>query len=269
MIRHSTAPPRETNPLIKPWHDTFRGRPNSDFFAAAMDGVGRDNAHLSIGLVGQRDLTGVAVRRAQAILRWDLRPSLWSHAFVVVVRDGRPAVRHVALHPRSPRFPDPAGNAVIDGELSQFDDHRIDANVALLHVPLATDEERAKVAERALINPNLDRLRYDLWHLLGVWQSFFWSAGEAPNPLREGIPEPSASFVDYCFDAIRLDLTPGASERNSAPEHLWNTAQRWHHEFERLGRPISGAWVMRDPYCTLLDPEELDDAAAPHSAGAG
>ena len=276
MIRHSLAKEGKRNPHLKNHTKKYRKRSNSEFFADALEAAGELQGYLAIGLVGHRDLPGVAVRHAQAVLRWDLRPSLWSHAFIVVGEAhgdaGGRELREVTLNPRGTAFPDPATNGVVTGTIADYDDPRIDANVALFHVPLRQDDEvneLAAIHDRAVDNPNLDRTRYDLWRSLGVWQSFFWSAGDAANPLREGFPEPSSSFVEYCYEAIRLDLSPGASERNSAPEHLWNSAVWWYEEFNALERPVSGSYVLRDPQCTLMDPDELREVERGVQPGAG
>ena len=64
-------------------------------------------------------------------------------------------------------------------------------------------------------------------------------------------------MVEYCFEEIQLDLTPGANDRNSAPEHLWNGARWWSDAFGEFDRPISGRFVIRDPHCSVLGPGEL------------
>jgi hypothetical protein len=64
-------------------------------------------------------------------------------------------------------------------------------------------------------------------------------------------------MVEYCFEEIQLDLAPGASERNSAPEHLWNGARWWSTEFGEFDRPISGRYLLRDPRCSVLSPGEI------------
>jgi hypothetical protein len=64
-------------------------------------------------------------------------------------------------------------------------------------------------------------------------------------------------LVEYRFEEIQLDLTPGANDRNSAPEHLWNGARWWSDAFGELDRPISGRYVIRDPHCAVLGPGEL------------
>jgi hypothetical protein len=274
LIRHSGASTRNPD-LLDLSADCDEGS-NLEFFDQALstlaETAGR-GGFLAIGLVGQRGIPGVVLRRAQAILRWDLRPSLWSHAFVVAEPYGGSDVealriREVAMHPRTGRFPEPAENAVGDGWLGLYANATLDANVALINVGLP-EELVEPIADRALLHPNLDRLRYDLWTSLGVWETYLWSTGVAPNPLREGYPVPSSAFIEYCYDAGHLDLAPAASERNSAPEHLWNSAVWWSETFAKLERPISGSYVLRDPYCTLLEPDEIPAHGPEPPVGAG
>ncbi|MGH9278832.1 MAG: hypothetical protein ACRD12_12110, partial [Acidimicrobiales bacterium] len=113
MIRNSGA--TRKNPALEqlPAEDFTSG--NVAFFERALARLGeKDLGHdgrLTIGFVGQRDLPGVMLRRAQAILRWDLRPSLWSHCFLITEpRGDKPvadlAVSEVVLHSRTGAFPD-------------------------------------------------------------------------------------------------------------------------------------------------------------------
>ncbi|MEK7203904.1 MAG: hypothetical protein AAB254_00195, partial [candidate division NC10 bacterium] len=85
---------------------------------------------------------------------------------------------------------------------------------------------------------------------------YLWSQGARPNPLREGVQIFSAAYVEMAFEAINLDLTPGASERNSAPEHIWNAAAWWHEAFAREGHPIGGYYVLRDKGGSLMSTDE-------------
>ena len=61
------------------------------------------------------------------------------------------------------------------------------------------------------------------------------------------------------FEAIGLDLVPGASERNSAPEHIWNAAVWWFQQggIERDDTEnafeMQGSYVIRDPGGALMD----------------
>jgi hypothetical protein len=251
-------------PLADSERTTFAQSDNLTFFSAALRRL-RDQdlgapAQAYIGLVGQCDLPGVALRRAQAELRWDRRPSLWSHAFVLGTASAgadlaRAPVFEVSLHSRSGRFPEPENNAVTEGWLGLYGGQTVDANAALIAVGVDHADLEA-IDERAARKFNLDRLRYNLWDTLGVWQAYLWTPG-APNPLREGFPVFSSAFVEYCFEAIELDLSPGASERNSAPEHLWNAARYWPEAFAEAGHQIAGACVLRDLRCGVLDSREL------------
>ena len=84
-MRKSTA--AEENDQLGDWSKWAAGRTNSEFFTAAFKGLQKfkvgNQGLMCIGLIGSRDIPGVALRRAQSILRWDRRPSHWSHAFLV------------------------------------------------------------------------------------------------------------------------------------------------------------------------------------------
>ncbi len=247
----------------------YAGRDNLAFFAGAVGAMrakkGRHTVY--VGFVGSRDLPGVALRQAQAILRWDARPSLWSHTFLLpageavdIARIGEAPIFHVPLDTRTAEFPEPSRNAVPrDARLSLYANPRRDANVAL--IALALKKEQAEKIRERCDDPNLDRLRYNFWDCLGIWQSYFWSFGLRGNPLREGAPIPAASFIEYCFEALQLDITPGASERNSAPEHLWNAAKFWSQAYAERGHAITGCFALRDKGCSLISAD--DDLTAP------
>ena len=110
----------------------------------------------------------------------------------------------MTLHSRAGHFPEPADNAITPATLEHYKD---DPNVALLKVR-TTPEEAQAIAERATTQPNLERLRYDLFETLGYWQAYLWTRGTA-NPLETGVPMAASALVEYCYEAIQLDLTPG------------------------------------------------------------
>lgn len=262
MMRHSTS--KRENSRIKEWK-SYAHKDNLEFFADALkaldkEGVG-NGGRMVIGLVGSRDMPGVTLRQAQSILRWDLRPSLWSEAFVIADRI-KPGAKNLAaaptlaasLHPRIADFPKPENNGVSEVPLGLYANPRLDANVALLAVNMS-DEEADLVVKRAH-DPNLDRVRFNLWETLGVWQCYLWSFGQRPNPLRESYPIASSFFIEYCFEGIQLDLSPGASERNSAPEHIWNGAKWWQQTLESVNRNITGYYVLRDKGCSFQSADE-------------
>ncbi len=261
-MRHSQTSVR--NPAIKDWTSRYRKRTNLQFFSdacASLQSQGQGTRGLlTVGLIGSRDLPGYTLRTAQAMLRWDLRPSYWSHVFIVAEPvTSRTAWRslpilEVPLHPRNGRFPRPECNGINEGTLGLYEHADVDANVGLVAVTMSDPEARL-LLERAR-DWNLDRVRYNFWDMLGAWQGYLWAQGARRNPLREGMPIASSSYIEFIFEGLGLGVTPGTSERNSAPEHLWNAACWWHKAFKDQDRRVTGMYVVRDPGCAMLRSEE-------------
>lgn len=267
---------RNRNSRLGDWSEWAAKRDNIEFFSTALDVLSErklGNGLMAIGLIGSCNLPGVTVRNAQAVLRWDRRPSLWSHAFLIAKpragNVGRLPLLEVPLFPRSGRFPRPELNGVHrDATLSSYADPGLDANVALLAVARKSENGRTAlkqkeikaVSERAL-DFNYDRMRFDLWRDLAVWQRYLWSEWEGRNPLLEDVPIPASAYVEMAYEALGMDLVPGASERNSAPEHLWNAAVWWHQEDEEEEKRVEmedgfemvGCYALRDRGCSLRD----------------
>ena len=55
------------------------------------------------------------------------------------------------------------------------------------------------------------------------------------------------------YEGINLDLTPGASERNSIPEHLWQGALWWWPQYQAANKAVRVWSCIRDPNPTLMD----------------
>jgi hypothetical protein len=247
------------NEKLVDWTAEHSSDNNDKFFLDALaaleeDGTG-NQGHMVIGFLGQRDIPGFCLRTAQSTLRWDRRPSLWSHMFLIgepVNADtaGATPIYEVPIYNRLGQFPEPGNNAVSVGRLDTYSDPAVEANVALVAVAM-NDDEVTRVKEGAQ-NFNRDRLRYDFWEALGAWQPYVWSVGQTRNPLEGAIPIPSAAYVQMAFEEIGLDLTPGASEAHSAPEHIWTAVRWWHEALEHANNhSASGYYVVRDPGCSL------------------
>ncbi|MDR4483232.1 MAG: hypothetical protein R3B95_08415 [Nitrospirales bacterium] len=84
-MRHSQTSTR--NPVIKDWTSKYGKRTNLQFFDEAFASLQKQDIGnrglMTVGLIGSRDVPGHTLRTAQSMLRWDLRPSFWSHVFVV------------------------------------------------------------------------------------------------------------------------------------------------------------------------------------------
>jgi hypothetical protein len=235
----------------------------------AADGV------LTIGLIGEYGPLGYALRRAQEVLRFDRTPSHWSHAFLFL-DPLRPSAASLRDPERSPRVLEATlnpgesasrlfafRNGVNVRRFSDFARARFDAgsarsapNIAVLCLALST-AERAAIRERAL-RPEADLLAYDLPDLLGNWFHFALSLGKRKNPLLRGVAMPSASYAQLAYDAAGIDLSPGATQRNSAPEHFWQAVRYLYPMFEApdpegnlVRRAAIGFHCVREPECLL------------------
>ncbi len=252
------------NPDIKNWTSKYQKRTNLQFFNDAFAALHKQNMGnrglMTVGLIGSRDLPGHTLRMAQSILRWDLRPSYWSHVFVVAepvnsrTSLSKLKILEIPLFSRNGQFPKPENNGVNEGTLGQYEDKVVDANVGLVAITMS-DQEVQKLFTRAQAW-NADRVRYNFWDMLGSWQSYLWSQGMKTNPLREGVPIAASAYIEFIFERLGMGVTPGASSRNSAPEHLWNAARWWHKAFKEDNRKIAGMYVARDPGCAMLRPNE-------------
>lgn len=291
-MRRSLA--KRPNTQLGNWTDWIatKRKTNLDFFATAIRTMAKyhigNRGKMTIGLVGSRDLPGVTLRRSQSILRWDRRPSLWSHAFLIgEAWDGKQAIGdlpilEVPLFARTLTFPLPERNGVMSNStLGLYADGLVDANVALLAVcrrefesgcrcglKHLTDAE-AKTVEGRAGDYNYDRMRYNFWENLSAWQRYLWSDGEGENPLRAGVPVCAASFIEMAFESIGLDIVPAISEQNSAPEHIWNAARWWHQdshldEDDAASRfEMQGCFALRDPGCSMLDASDIQRSSGP------
>jgi hypothetical protein len=236
-MRYSPFPPRASQKLGS------ASASNARFFAEVGESAGARALHGAILLVGALDTLSLALRRAQGVLRFDQRPSKWSHAALIVRWHddvARTAGVEVTLDPVERRQQVPERNGVTTFELGRYFDEERYPNVALLSFELeppklepgfestlASPAERRALAIETALTPVKDRERFPLWDLLGAWARHAYLPYTTPNPLLEGMPLPCASLCEYAYEAAGIDLTPGATGHNNCPEVLYATARHW------------------------------------------
>ncbi len=234
----------------------------------AADGVG------TIGLTGEYGLIGYGIRRGQEILRVDHTPSHWSHAFLFSSPlSGEPKVNRSpksspwlwesTLEPATAfnRFTDRNGvgpRRFADYSRASFDlfaPHSV-PNIAVIALAL-TEDERGKIMDRA-DDPDVDQLHYDISGLLGAWYSYLTDQASHPNPLAAGRAVFCSAYVQLAYDAAGIDLSPGAHQRNTAPEHLWQAIKYLQKAFRvpdkdgrLVQRPMAGWFCVRDAACVV------------------
>jgi hypothetical protein len=129
------------------------------------------------------------------------------------------------------------------------------------------------------IRPETDSTRYDLGQLRARWFEYLVDPVVQPNPLAEGVAMPSAAYVQLAYDAAGVDLSPGAMQRNTAPEHIWQLVRRLYRDAElmdesghRAPRVVAGWYCVRDrsalpaPDGRDVAPERLDRCFNPAPA---
>ncbi len=287
ILRYVRGSP--VNPELVDLTEPFLRRDNAEFLAevrtrlseAAADpvtGAYFDAGGIGcIGLLGEFGLIGYGIRRALEVLRVDHTPSYWSHAFLLAQplsadakanRDPRnsPWIWESTLEPATAfnRFTD--RNGVGPRRIGEYSRARFDPfaahscpNVAIIAIGLTRDE-RTAILDRA-DDPDVDQLHYDILGLLGTWYAYLTNRANQPNPLAQGHAVYCSAFVQLAYDAAGIDLAPGAHERNTSPEHLWQTVKFFHERLPpividgaRTARPVRGWYCVRDPYCQIAPP---------------
>jgi hypothetical protein len=273
---------------------TFRKKDNAAFLAEVAkrmkaasakpgpSGTGFDAGTIAcVGLMGEYGLIGYGIRCAQEVIRTDHAPSYWSHAFMItspvdtdekVNRSAKDSawIWESTLEPATNfnRFVDRnevGPRRIADYARSDFDlfsPHCV-PNFAVLAIGL-TDSERKAILDRA-DNPDVDQLHYDISGLLGTWYAYLTDRANQPNPLSQGNAIYCSAYVQLAYEAAGIDLAPGAHQKNTSPEHIWQAFKYLQLTFQILDpvsgrltpRPILGFYCVRDRACVIA-PVELE-----------
>lgn len=226
---------------------------------SASKAPGRTGALLFVGGSSFFDLQ---IRRAQAHLRFDRRPSYWSHAAIVVDWPGsarNAKVAEVALMPPREDNQAPERNGVTVVSLSRYLDRERYPNLAFaLLEPKEPKREAAEGARlvirdrlaSAIQTPNQARFRFRLWDWLAPWAAHVHAPELSPNPLLTGVPLPAAAFCEYAYSAAGVDLVPGSTAVSTTPETLWSTVLHWHDRLRQAMGRVQLFEDVRDPGAT-------------------
>jgi hypothetical protein len=197
------------------------------------------------------------VRGAQAHLRYDRRPSLWSHVALILDWSGKAETAlgaEVSLVPAAGEEAVPERNGVTVFELGRYLDAGRWPNLAIaLLDPVSAaavaagtrdggdDEARRRQTVRdlalAVATPNRGRPRYRFFDALAPWLAHTTAPEAWPNPLLQGVSLPSAAFCEYAYASIGIELTPGTTDAAAAPEILWASVLYYYDRIRpRLGK---------------------------------
>ncbi len=285
-------PKATTNTGLVDLTRTFRSKDNAEFFAHVGRAIAKkrddderslkQGARAAIVLLGEYGHIGSEFRSAQRELRLDRRPSLWSHAALLTdelptsaesIRRGGPWLYESTLEPADGfgSYADRVGvSARRLGDYSRGDFHPAREhscpNVAVIVFEMSAEESK-KIHDRAT-HPALDQGVFDFTGLLATWYGFILGRGSVPNPLASGVAIPSSAYVQFAYDAISVDLGPGAQQRNTTPEHIWQGVRKLHElcrtytrpttlkgKVESTERSINGWYCARDMAGVICPPE--------------
>lgn len=271
-IRFSEDAPNEN---LHDLTDDFRRRSNSSFFAEVrtrLDTLAKKRGkagrvHLgvgAIGLIGEYGPVGMALRRAQRLIRLDKEPSRWSHSFLFVdpiaadakgnrlVNDS-PRLLECTIDP-SERYRQIAHLIGISARrLADYNNATFDIdkphsvpNVCVIVFEMSA-ADRDAIVHRA-VQPSIDQLRYPLDDSLASWYAHVRHPARHPNPLARGESMFCSAYLQLAYEAAGIDLGLGAQQANLMPEHIWQTAKYFHRPYEEQKNAIHAYWCIRDPY---------------------
>ena len=236
MIPSRRSPASKQNDLLETGElPRGKSRPSlRSCLAQATQQVGKES-DAAIMLLGGTDVTHFHLRVAQSTVRGDFMPSYWSHCGIVL----RDRFYDVPLDPPDGFHNMPVTNGVRERDLKMVDDPKRFPNAAILRFPIRPFEGKSVIQTMTVAIERVKNERgiLDLTALILPWLRFVWGAGDAANPLLNGIGIPAAAFVEAVCAVTGLELTPGLASKASCPEAIWQAAKWWHGYYQNVTAP--------------------------------
>ncbi|MBL8899096.1 MAG: hypothetical protein JNM84_15760 [Planctomycetes bacterium] len=213
----------------------------------------------ALALVGGADHASLVLRRAQACVRHDGQPSLWSHALLIGLPEGR-ALRDAiglecALTPDRDEEQVPEFNGITWTRFSRYLAPKLYPNLAIFKLrvsdPAASEKskKRSERLEAAAQNPLAAADRFPCWKQLGAWKQYVHEEHGTTSPLLRGVAMPCASWIEYLFESMGIDLFPGGGASNACPELLYASLKHYRGALAEFGVKFELDWVLKDEGC--------------------
>jgi hypothetical protein len=180
-----------------------------------------------IGLVGTRDIIGLAIREAQKEVTGDSKASFWSHCFIF---------GELRLDKRVPKgtkskspyifesdlkvnfFKAQLRNGAQENWIGKWCKEKVE-NAAVIDFGLS-EAQRDDVLATALQLID-EQLLYPIQELLGTWLAIITKKQWLPNPLDDPHAMYCSAFVRYCYrEAGRDFLGQEVNVSNTTPEDI-------------------------------------------------
>ncbi|MDP3981593.1 MAG: hypothetical protein Q8Q33_09295, partial [Chlamydiota bacterium] len=169
-----------------------------------------------IGLVGTKDLIGMAVRQAQRAVTKDHSASLWSHCFILgdLRLDRRGSGATLTTSPylfesdlKVNAFKPQLRNGAQENWIGKWCKEKVE-NAAIIDLGLS-DGQRESVLATALQLVD-EQVLYPIQELLGTWWAIITQQEWRKNPLDDPHAMYCSAFVRYCYRDAGRDFI-GAS----------------------------------------------------------
>ena len=180
-----------------------------------------------IGLVGTKDLIGLAIREAQRPLTLNGKASLWSHCFLFGEErldrrgPGNMTVKSPYLFESDLKitlFKPQLRNGAQENWLGKWCRGKVEQG-AVIDFGLSEDEKRDILAT-ALQRVD-EQVLYPIQELLGTWWSIIMNHQWLANPVDDPHAMYCSSFVRHCYQEAGRDfMGPEVSLSNTTPEHI-------------------------------------------------
>ncbi len=175
----------------------------------------------AVCLFGGVEPLGRIIRDAQALVTHDGKPSLWSHAAVLIGKREddchwllesdislnleRVQLRNGAQENRVDKYADPAKYP----------------NLEILDFGL--DEDCTKRVIGKALDLLVQNVMYPISGLLGTLIAYAFRMEDRENVLNDPAALYCSAFVKEAYLSIGVDLSPGVATTNTSPEHLYQT----------------------------------------------
>ena len=186
-----------------------------------------------VGIVGTKDMIGLAIREAERALTADGQASLWSHCFILgdlrFDRRGRGGMKSKSPYVfESDLHVDLIGSQFRDGAqenwIGKWCKEKVE-NAAVIDIGLSEDQKNNILA--AALQLVDEQALYPIHELLGTWWAIITQKQWLSNPVDDPHAMHCSAFTRYCYrEAGRDFVDSGVSVSNTTPEHIAQAGMR-------------------------------------------